>query len=83
MNCIITFYCIILIFIFFLSVLTVQFSKPTFSGSEASGSVSVTLMLGTGTSASPITITVTPFDQSPVSAQGKLLCPVLIMPNLN
>ena len=70
-------------FIAFLSVLIVQFSKYTFSGSEASGTVAVTLVLEGGTSASPIIITVAPFDQSPVSAQGKALCPMLIMPSIS
>ena len=52
--------------------LTVQFSKSTFSGMETSGIVPVTLLLGGGTSASNITVTVIPLDQSPVSAQGKI-----------
>ena len=61
-------------FTLFIAVLMVEFSKPTFSGSETTGAVPVTLMLGGGTSASVISVTVTPFDQSPVSAEGKILC---------
>ena len=57
-----------------IAVLMVEFSKPTFSGSEITGAVPVTLMLRGGTSASAISVTVTPFDQSPVSAEGKILC---------
>jgi len=52
-------------------VLTVQFSQSTFSGSEESGSISVTLLLEEGTSTTDITVTVIPFDQTPVSAEGK------------
>ena len=52
--------------------LAIQFSNSTFSGLESSGIISVTLILEGGTSASVITLTVQPFDQSPVSAQGKI-----------
>ena len=57
----------------FTAELTVQFSKPTFSGTEPTGVVTVTLLLGGGTSASDISVTVTPSDQSPVSARGKTM----------
>ena len=51
----------------------VRFSKSTpYTGMETSGMIPVTLLLEGGTSASVITVTVTPFDQSPVSAQGKM-----------
>ena len=56
----------------FTAVLTVQFSKSTFSGSETAGAITVTLLLGGGTSASEINVIVTPSDQSPVSARGKI-----------
>ena len=61
-----------IIFTLFIAVLTVQFSKLTFSGSETSGAVAVTLMLGGGTSASAITVIVTPFSLSSSSAKGKI-----------
>ena len=54
------------------AVLTIQFSNLTFSGLESTGIISVTLILEGGTSASVITVIVQPFDQSPVSAQGKI-----------
>ena len=57
----------------FTAVLTVQFSKSTFSGSETAGAITVTLLLGGGTSASVIIVTVIPSDQSPVSAHGKIM----------
>ena len=53
--------------------LTVQFSKASFSGVETTGVVSVTLLLERGTSASIINVTIIPFDQSPVSAKGKIM----------
>ena len=66
-------------FITFTAVLTVEFSKSTFSGTEATGVVTVTLSLGGGTSASIINVTVIPSDQSPSSdlsppsARGKIM----------
>ena len=54
------------------AVLSIQFSNSTFFGLESSGNISVTLILEGGTSASVISVTVQPFDQSPVSAQGKI-----------
>ena len=59
-------------FSFVTTVLTVQFSKTTYTGSERSGVIPVTLILGGGTSSNKITVTVTPSDQSPVSAEGKV-----------
>ena len=52
-------------------VILVQFSNATYSGSEESGAVPVTLFLEGGTSPFAITVTVMPFNQSPVSAEGK------------
>ena len=60
-------------FYFICVVLTVQFSKSTFSGDETTGVVTVTLLLGEGTSDSDISVIVTPSDQSPVSAHGKIM----------
>ena len=61
-------------FIFhFTAVLTVQFAKSNFSGTEATGIVTVTLSLGGGTSASIINVTVIPSDLSPPSARGKIM----------
>ena len=60
------------------AVLTIQFSNSTFSGLESSGNISVTLILKGGTSDSIISVIVQPFDQSLVSAQGKIWCPILI-----
>ena len=60
-------------------VLTVQFSKSTFSGTETIGVVTVTLSLGGGTSTSIINVTVIPSDLSPSSdlsppsARGKIM----------
>ena len=54
--------------------LTVEFSSSIFDGIESTGIVSVTLLLRGGVSASDITVTVFPYDQSPVSAEGKSCC---------
>ena len=59
-------------------VIVVQLSNTTYSGSEESGAVPVTLLLG-GTSPFPITVTVMPFNQSPVSAEGKRCVSSLII----
>ena len=48
-----------------------EFSSNRFEGVESSMQVPITLSLGRGTSAFDITITIMPFDQSPVSAEGK------------
>ena len=51
--------------------LTVEFHSDRFEYVESSMQFSITLSLGRGTSAFDITVTVFPFDQSPVSAEGK------------
>ena len=56
---------------FFATELTVQFSQIIYFGSEKSGIISVTLLLGGGTSSNNITVIVTPFNQSPLSAEGE------------
>ena len=55
-------------FLFFATVLMVQFSQTAYSGSEASGNVRVMLLLRGGTSTSDITVTVMLSD---ISAKGK------------
>ena len=57
---------------------SVQFSRGTYSGTEASGFVNVDVILTGGTSASPFNVTVTPSEQSPVSAEGNIVC-IIIM----
>ena len=56
----------------------VQFSQDRFIGSEASGFVMVNLELIGGSSASPFTVMVTPSQQSPVSAEGKLIVCIIV-----
>ena len=60
-------------------VILVQFSNTTYSGSEESGAVPVTLLLEGGTSPFAITVTVMPFNQLPVSADGKRCVSSLII----
>ena len=56
----------------------VQFSQDRFIGSEASGFVMVNLELIGGSSASPFTVMVTPSQQSPVSADCKLIVCIIV-----
>ena len=58
-------------------VVNVQFSQARFNGSEASGFVLFNLVLS-GLSAIPFNVTVTPSEQSPVSAEGNIVC-IIIM----
>ena len=60
-------------------VILVQFSNTTYSGSEESGVVPVTLLLEGGASPFAITVTVMPFNQSPISAEGKKFAYSLII----
>ena len=48
-----------------------EFSSDRFEGIELSMQIPITLSLGRGTSAFDIIVTIMPFDQSPVSAEGK------------
>ena len=57
--------------------MNVQFSQARFNGSEASGFVVVSLLLMEGSSASPFSVTVTPSEQSPVSAEGNIVCIIM------
>jgi len=57
--------------IFAFTVLMVEFSQNTFTGSESSGAIPVSLLLREGTADRDISVIVIPSDQSPVSAQGK------------
>ena len=47
-----------------------RFTHAQYTGSEATGFVMVTLELVGGTSSNPFSVTVTPWEQSPVSAEG-------------
>ena len=47
------------------------FQSDQFVHAESSLQFSIALLLGRGTSAFNITVTVLPFDQLPVSAEGK------------
>lgn len=55
----------------YFTALTVQFSSANYTDSESSSSISITLLLGGGTSSSNITVIIMPFDQFPLSAEGK------------
>ena len=57
--------------VYFIAVLTVEFSSREFAGYEYSGIISVNLVLKGGVSDEILSVTVIPSDQSPVSAQGK------------
>ena len=59
-------------------VVNVQFSQETFIGSEASGFVLFNLVLSGGSSAIPFNVTVTPIEQPFVSAEGNIVC-IIIM----
>ena len=48
----------------------VEFTDPTYTGTERSGIVAVNLVLNGGTSSFPFDVTVTPSQQSPPSATG-------------
>ena len=50
-----------------------EFASGQFNGSESSGFVEVVVRITGGTSITPITVTVTPTEQSPASADGKLV----------
>ena len=54
----------------FFTVVRVQFSQNSFTGTEASGFVLVSVVLDGGSSVSPFSVTVTPSEQTPVSAAG-------------
>ena len=55
----------------------VRFTQNRFTGSEAMGFVEVNLELTGGSSASPFNVTVTPIEQSPVSAEGNIVCIIM------
>ena len=55
----------------------VRFTQNVFTGSEATGFVVVNLELVGGSSASPFDVTVTPSEQSPVSAEGNIVCIIM------
>ena len=54
----------------FFTVVRVQFSQISFTGTEASGFVLVSIVLDGGSSANLFSVTITPSEQSPVSAAG-------------
>ena len=62
---------------FTILVIRVRFTQNRFSGSEAMGFVQVNLELTGGSSASPFSVTVTPSEQSPVSAEGNIVCIIM------
>ena len=51
--------------------LIVEFVSDQFEHVESSTQFSISLSLGRGTSAFDIVVIILPFDQSPVSAEGK------------
>ena len=53
------------------TVLRVSFAQATYFGLESFGFISIMLLLRGGVSTDDITVTVHPFDQSPLSAEGK------------
>ena len=55
----------------------VIFTQDQFTGSEATGFVLVNLELTGGSSVSPFDVTVTPSEQSPVSAEGNIVCIIM------
>ena len=55
-----------------------MFTQDQFTESEATGFVTVNVELTGGSSAIPFNVTVTPSEQSPVSAEGNIVC-IIIM----
>ena len=55
--------------------LIVEFASDHFEHVESSTQLSISLSLGRGTSAFDIMVIILPFDQSPVSAEGKWCIP--------
>ena len=53
--------------------LRVGFSQLDYGGLESVGNISVNVLITGGTLTDDITVTVIPYDQSPVSANGKNL----------
>ena len=62
---------------FVILALSVIFTQSQFTGSEATRFVQVNLELDGGSSASPFSVTVTPSEQSPVSAEGNIVCIIM------
>ena len=54
--------------------ISVRFAKEQYTGSEAVGFIIVTLEIAGGISSNPFSVTVTPSEQSPVSAEGSIVC---------
>ena len=54
--------------------ISVRFAKEQYTGSEAVGFMIVTLEIAGGISSNPFSVTVTPSEQSPVSAEGNIVC---------
>ena len=52
----------------------VEFAQSSFSAEENTPSLDVILQLTGGTSSTPFSVTVTPSEQSPVSAEGNIVC---------
>ena len=67
----------VVIIYFTILVIRVRFTQRQFTGSEATGFVLVSLELTRGSSASPFNVTVTPSEQSPVSAEGNIVCIIM------
>ena len=55
-----------------------EFTQSSFSAMEDMPFVDVELQLTGGTSSTPFDVTVTPSEQSPVSAEGNIVC-IIIM----
>ena len=49
----------------------INFDEGQFTGSESSGIIEVVVVKVGGTSSAPLDVIVTPFEQSPVNANGK------------
>ena len=54
--------------------ISVRFAQEQYTGSEAVGFMIVTLEIAGGISSNPFSVTVTPSEQSPVSAEGNIVC---------
>ena len=57
----------------------VEFTQSSFSAEENTPSLDVVLQLTGGTSSSPFDVTVTPSEQSPVSAEGNIVCIIYVL----
>ena len=55
----------------------VEFTQSSFSGVENTGFLDVALQLTGGTSSTPFSVTVTPSEQTPVSAEGNIVCIIM------